>query len=405
MKASPSQVGFIQGVQTPNVVVDPVLFAAYTRRMRFSALGNTAISPGSSTQVQLKKTGIVPALEVRVSGNVVVGGTIGTTTAGFEWPRNLLKGVKVSVNGQSTLVDARGLDVNVAEYLSDRDINDRGVLQRFNSATAVQQGTLSQSHEDWGATGAASNFIAPGLNVAAVGTYPVDMTYVIPIALNQVNLIGSVFGQSQATNINAEFIWGQALTAGASELFSAIGASATISLAGVNFDVTAVAYSIPVVNGVTIVPDLSMLHGLNHWSVGVSTSGETEYLLPGTGAGRSLCRVFYNVYNGGTPLTPFAHTATNFTTCAYKYGANDVPETLVNGSKLRAINERAYGTDIGKNWGYGCWDFINQYAARDIIDLGQTSDFRVVIGLASTPTAGAQVHLTQETLFAANVGA
>jgi hypothetical protein len=403
--ASPAQVGFIQGVQTPNVAVDPKAFAAYTRRMRFAALAPTAISPGSSTQVQLKKTGVVSALEVRVAGNVVVSGTIGTTTASYEWPRNILKGVKISVNGQSTLIDARGLDVNVAEYLSDRDINDRGVSQRYANATAVTQGTLSQSHEDWGATGAAANFIAPGLNTAATGPYPVDLTYVIPIALKQANLIGSVFGQSQATNINAEFIWGQATTAGATELFSAIGASAVISLAAVTFDVTAVAYSIPVVNGTTVVPDLSMLHGLNHWQIGVSASGETEYLLPGTGAGRSLCRVFYNIYNGGTPLTPLAHTATNITTCAYKYGANDVPETLVNGSKLRAINERAYGTDIGKNWGYGCWDFINQYAARDIIDLGQTSDFRVVIGLAATPAAGSVVHLTQETLFAANVGA
>jgi hypothetical protein len=399
---SPAQVGFIQGVQTPNTQVNPQAYAAYTRRMRFSALGSTAISPGSSTQVQLKKTGVVAALEVRVFGNVVVGGTIGTTTASYEWPRNILKGVKVSVNGQSTLIDARGLDINCAEYLADRDINDRGVLQRFGNATAVQQGTLSQSHEDWGATGAASNYIAPGLNVAAIGTYPIDLTYVIPIALNQTNLIGSVFGQSQATNINAEFIWGQATTAGVAELFSAIGGSATISLTGVSFDVTALVYSIPVVNGTTVVPDLSMLHGLNHWQMPVSTSGETEYLLPGTGAGRSLCRVFYQILNAGVP---YAHTSTNITTCAYKYGANDVPETLTNGSKLRALNERAYGTDIGKNWGYGCWDFINQYAARDIIDLGQTSDFRVVIGLASTPSAGSAVHLTQETLFAANVGA
>jgi hypothetical protein len=400
--ASPAQVGFIQGVQTPNTQVNPQAFAAYTRRMRFSALGSTAISPGSSTQVQLKKTGVVSALEVRVSGNVVVSGTIGTTTASYEWPRNILKGVKLSVNGQSTLIDARGLDINLAEYLSDRDINDRGVSQRYGNATAVQQGTLSQSHEDWGATGAASNYIAPGLNVAATGTYPIDLTYVIPIALNQANLIGSIFGQSQATNINAEFIWGQAVTAGVAELFSAIGASAAISLAGVNFDVTAVAYSIPVVNGTTVVPDLSMLHGLNHWQMPVSTSGETEYLLPGTGAGRSLCRVFYQVLNAGVP---YAHTSTNITTCAYKYGANDVPETLVNGSKLRAINERAYSTDIGKNWGFGCWDYINQYAARDIVDLGQTSDFRIVIGLAGTPSAGSSVHLTQETLFAANVGA
>jgi hypothetical protein len=396
---APVQVAFVQGVQTPSAVVAPQLFAQYTRRMRFAAQSATPIAGlGTSNQVQLKKTGVVSALEVRVAGNVVIGGTIGTTTASYEWPYNLLKGIKVSVNGQSTLIDVRGLDVKANEYMTEREINDRGVAQRFGNATAFNQGTLSLSHEDWGATGAAANFIAPGLNVAAVATYPLDLTYFIPLAANQVNLIGSIFGQSQATNINLELIW-----ATQAELFSAFGASATLTMTGVNFDVTALAYSIPVVQGNTVLPDLSQLHGLNHYQQAVTVSGESEYLLPGTGAGRALLRLFYNVMTGSTS-TPLAHTAANFTTCAYKFGANDVPETLVNGSKLRAINERSYNTDIGKLWGYGCWDYASQYALRDVIDLGQTSDFRLVIGLAATPTAGI-VHITQETLFAASVGA
>lgn len=394
---APVQVAFVQGVQTPSTAVAPQIFAQYTRRMRFAAQASTAIAGlGSSNQVQLKKTGVVAALEVRISGNVVIGGTIGTTTMSYEWPYNLLAGCKLSVNGQSTLIDARGLDIKVNEFMQNRDLNDRGVLQRFNSATATQQGTLSLSSEDWGGTGAAANYLAPNQNVAAIQTYPIDLTYVIPVAADQVSLIGSIFGQSQATNINLELIWGSQAA-----LFSAVGGAATIAFTGVVFDVTAVAYSIPVVQGNTVLPDLSQLHGLNHYQQSVAVSGESEYLLPGTGAGRSLLRLFYNVYSSSAPL---AHNATNFTTCAYKYGANDVPETLTNGSKLRAINERQYNTDIGRNWGYGCHDFANEYALRDVVDLGQTSDFRLVVGLAATPTTGV-VHITQETLFAAAVGA
>jgi hypothetical protein len=388
---------FIQGVQTPAAVVAPELFAKLTRRMRFAAQSNTPIAGlGTSNQIQLKKTGVVAGLELRVSGSVVIGGTIGTTTASWEWPYNLLQGIKLSVNGQSTLIDARGLDVKVNEYMSDREVNDRGVTQRVGNATAINQGTLSQSHEDWGGTGAAANFIAPGLNVAAAASYPVDLTYFIPVAADQVNLIGSIFGQSQATNINLELQW-----ATQAQIFSAFGGAATLAVTGVVFDVTAIAYAIPVYDQKTILPDLSLLHGLNHWQQSVTSSGESEYNVPGTGAGRSLLRLFWNAYSSAAPL---AVTAANYTTLAYKYGANDVPETLPNGSKLRAINERMYNTDIGKVWGYACWDFASQYALRDVIDLGTTSDFRTVIGLAGTPTNGV-IHFTQETLFAANVGA
>lgn len=392
-------IAFVQGVQTPATQVAPQTFATHTKRMRFSAQAPTPIAGlGSSNNVQLKKTGVVAGLEVRVYGDVVIGGTIGTTTASYAWPYNLVSSFKLTVNGQSTLIDAKGLEVKVNEVMSNKNLDDRGVSQRVGNATAFTQGTLSLSSEDWGGTGAAANFIAPGLNVAAIGTYPIELTYFIPVASDQVALIGSIFGQSQATNINLELNWSTQ-----SQLFSAVGGAATIAFTAVNFDVTAIAYSIPVVDGITVLPDLSMLHGLNSYQQSVTSSGESEYLLPGTGAGRSLFRLYGNVYSGSV-ATPLAVTAANFTTLAYKYGANDVPETVPNGSKLRAINERLYNTDIGKLWGFWCWDWASQFALRDIIDLGSTSDFRAVIGLVSTPTNGV-VRIVQETLFATSVGA
>lgn len=394
---APVNVAYVQGVQTPSTAVEPRVFAAYTRRMRFAAASPTPIvGLGSTNSVQLKKTGIVSALEVRVKGTVVVGGTIGTTTASYDWPYNIIKSFKLTVNGQSTLIDAPGLAVKVNEFMSDREVDDRGVAQRVGNATAITQGTLSLSHEDWGGTGAAANYIAPGLNTAAIGNYPIDITYIVPVAADQVSLIGSLFGQSQATNINLDLNW-----ATQAQLFSAVGGAATLAFTGLTWDVTAVAYSIPVVNGNTVLPDLSQLHGLNTVMFPVTASGENELVLAGTGAGRSLLRVYANTYSSAAPL---AVTDTNYTTLAYKFGANDVLETVASGGKLRAINERAYNTDIGKAWGYFCWDYASQYALRDVIDLGQTSDFRLIVGLASNPTNG-QVWVTQETLFAAAVGA
>lgn len=393
----PSSVAFIQGVQTPDTEVDPQGFAAYTRRMRFAAQSPTPIAGlGSANQIQLKKTGIVAGLEIRMSGSVVIGGTIGTTTMSYEWPYNLLKSIKVTVNGQSTLIDARGGDIKVNEYQANRNLDDRGVQQRIGSTTARTQGTLSLSSDDWGGTGAAANFMAPGTNVAAIATYPIDFSYFVPIAADQVNLIGSVFGQSQATNINVELNW-----ATQTDLFSAVGGSATVSFTGVNFDITGVVYSIPVVSGKTKVPDLSQLHGLNHFQQSITASGDQEFLIPGTGAGRTLLRLTSQVYSSAAPL---AVNATNFGNMSYKFGANDVPEIVPNGAKLRSINERWYNTDIGAFWGFFAWDYANQYALRDVIDLGQTTDFRLLVGPVSTPTNGI-IHITQETLFAASVGA
>ena len=95
-------VAFVQGVQTPATQVNPPAFMEHTRRMRFAAQAATPIAGlGTSNNVQLKKTGVVAALEVRVYGDVVIGGTIGTTTASFNWPYNLVSAFKVSVNGRS----------------------------------------------------------------------------------------------------------------------------------------------------------------------------------------------------------------------------------------------------------------------------------------------------------------
>jgi hypothetical protein len=397
MSPSPAQVAYVQGVQTNDTVVDPLTFAQFTRRTRFPMKSSSAIGGlGTSDQIQLKKTGIISALEIRVAGSVVIGGTIGTTTMSYEWPYNLIKALKLSVNGQSTLIDTRGLDLKLADIALDTDVTDKGVDQRYGNATAVGNGTMSLSHEDWGGTGAASNYMAPGLNVAAIGTYPIDLTYVVPVAADQTNLVGSIFGQSQATNINVEIVY-----ASQSELFSAVGGSATVSFAGVTIDVTGVAYSIPVVNGKATVPDLSQLHGVNTFQNQISVSGDSEINLPGTGQGRKLLRLWWNTYSSATPLVM---NATNYGNLAYKYGSNTVPETLPNGSKLRALNERQVNSDIGKCWGYGMWDFASRFALRDVIDLGTTSDFRLLVGLVSTPTSG-KIFITQETLYAAAIGA
>lgn len=384
----------IQGVASPEVDVNPASFYQATRRMRFSMRQLTAISGlGSGDSVQLRQTGIISSLELRVQGTITFAGTITGTTMSYDWPLNIPKLIKLSANGQSNLVSLRGLTARALEFVSNPRLQDSGIAITF-TATAQNQGSLKLASDDWGTSGV--NALNPGATVAAVGAYTIDLTYFIPVALDPVTLIGSVYAQSAATNLSLDIDWNTATS-----LFTLGGA--TTQTNALNWSVTGRAYSIPNVGGRYVVPDLSQFHQLAEFGQGGITQGLNEPLLPGTGAGRKLCRLLFNVYSGATP-TPLAMTQANFSTVGWAYGGNDQPESYPSGTNLRAENLRLCGTDVGGLWGFGVWDFVNQFALRDVVDEAMTSDLRVQFNLVNSPTSG-RVQILQETLFAAPVGA
>ena len=385
----------IQGVTSPNVVVDPDTFYKATRRLRFPMSALKAIAGlGSTDSVQLRQTAILAGLEVRVAGTITFGGTIGTTTMSYMWPFDLVQEFRLSANGQSNLIRARGLSIRAMEFITNPKIDDTGISKTF-TAVAATAGTLALPCDDWGTSGV--NVLAPGTNVAAIGTYTVDLTWMIPVAADPVSLVGAVYAQSSATNLTLDIQW-----ATQAQIVSALGGAATFASA-LNWSVTGLAYSIPNVNGNYVVPDLSQFHQLAEYRQGGLAQGTNEPVLPGTGVGRRLMRLLHNVYSGAVP-TPLAMNATNFNVVGWAYGGSDVPEGYASGANLRAQNIRTAGTDIGGLWGFGLWDFASQFALRDVVDEGATSDLRVQIGLVASPTSG-YAQILQETLFAAPVGA
>jgi len=385
----------IQGVTSPNVVVDPPTFYAATRRLRFPMRSLTAIAGlGSTDSVQLRQTGIIGGLEIRVVGTVTFGGTIGTTTMSYEWPFNLIQEIRLSANGQSNLVKARGLSIRALEFVTNPKIDDAGLSKSFGG-TAQVAGTLALPSDDWGTSGV--NTMAPGTNVAAVGTYTVDLTFFVSVAADPVSLIGAVYAQSSATNLALDVQW-----ATQNQIVSALGGAATFA-SSLQWSVTGRAYSIPNVGGNYVVPDLSQFHQIAETRFAGFGQGTNEPLLPGTGVGRRLMRALFNVYSGAV-ATPLAMNATNFNVVAWAYGGSDVPEGYASGTNLRAENIRVAGVDLGGLWGFGLWDFASQFALRDTVDEGATSDLRLQIGLVSAPTSGF-ASVCQETLFAAPVGA
>jgi hypothetical protein len=391
---TPSAPLSIQGQSAPDVVVNPGAFYAATRRMRYPMKTLTTFAGfGGTDSVQLRQTGIVAALEIRVTGTMVFGGTITGTTMSNRWPYNLASAVKLSANGQSQLINCNGLQLKALEFASNNDINDRGVARTL-TATAATQGTLSTAAEDWGTNGA--NQLGPGVTVGAIGTYTVDLDFVVPVAADQISLVGAVFAQSAATNLTLDLQWETQAN------LLTLGGSATL-VPNLQYQVTGVVYSIPNVGGQAVVPDLSQFHQVAGFRQAGQGAGDNEILLPGTGVGRKLMRVLFQTYTGATPA-PLPMTQANFGNLAWRYGGSDQPEGFPNGQALRYLNERQTSCDFGRFWGIGMWDFASQFALRDVVDESYTSDLRLLINLVNAPTTPF-VEIVQETLFAAPVGA
>lgn len=384
----------IQGIAMPNLAIDPMSFYSATRRLRFAMKSRTTFAGiGNTDTVELRKAGIVDVLEVRVKGNVVFGGTITGTTMTYEWPLNLIKNFRLSANGQSNLIQARGMVIRVHELVDNKDINNE-ISKTFNGATQ-NTGTLALATDDWGTNGA--NIMAPNSTVAAIGTYTVDLSFFIPVAADHKSLSGAIFAQTSATNLTLSIDWNT------SAALVSLGGSATVDFSGLQFSVIGCVFSIPSVGGKFPLPDLSHFHQIAEWRQSGLGQNTNDVSIPGVGVGRGLLRLIFNVYSGATPA-PLAMTDANFNLVDWAYGGATIPEAYANGGDMRIMNLRLSGEDMGAAWGIGVFDFVNIFALRDVVDEGETADLRLQVGLVNAPTAG-YIMAAQETLFAAPVGA
>lgn len=384
----------LQGIQVPKAVVDPNGFFAGTRRNLLQMKGATAFAGlGATDTISLLQTGIISGLQVKFSGSLVVALPTGTCATTGRWPYDLAKNMRVSANGQSNLINCGGADLKVRDLISLGDVNDRGVTRGVGGAspgTQVTQGTLSLNNESWG--------VGQGVTAIAAATYPVELTWFLPIAMDQRNLVGAIFAQTSSTDLTLVVDW-----ASSSDLFVLTG-TATATLTG-TIVVEGIVYTIPQSQGGLILPDLSAFHSLikSRWpNVG---NGLNEVKLPGQGIGRQLMRLYWRTFNGATPAV-LPVNDTNYGQLGYRFGGSDTPELIYGGKQVAYFNERLVGSDIGSLAGYVLFDFASEFAARDSIDESLTNELRL---LAEIPTGVALtspfMEIVQETLFAGAAGA
>lgn len=365
--SSSQQVLTMQGIQVPASAVDPAAFFAATRRQNLLMKSLAAFSGlGQTDNLPILQTGIISHLRVRVYGSVTVNIGTGTAATNYAWPYNLIRQLRFTANGQSNLISVSGSALKVLEKTNRLPNSDRGVSQYFGGAapgTAYQQGTLSRNSETWG--------LGSGVTGLANNTYNFNLCYEVPVAYDDITLLGAIFAQTQSTDLELAIDWNNTAT-----LFSLTGNAAVTVAASVVLEGTV--YTIPSVNGGIVIPNLSAFHQLTESRApNAVANGNSEITLAGQGVGRQLMRLgFRTINNGNTTFSPLVMNETNYNQLYWKFGGNTTPETFQDGRMLRHFNEDLYDDDIGALFGYGMFDFSSQWAQRDSVDEGSATQLR-----------------------------
>jgi hypothetical protein len=382
----------LQGQAVPAGVVDPREFFRRTQRnvvplqsTSYAGLGN------SEPSTKMLETGIVAGITLKFAGTLTLTPGTGTIASTARWPYGLARNTKVMANGQSNLINVNGIQLKAREIMQRGDLSDRGVVQAIGGAspgTSRSQGTMALASESWGV----------GSNVTGLGagTYDVALEWFYPIAFDQVSLLGAIFAQTSATDLNVPVDW-----APLTDLFTLTG-NAAAALTG-SIVKEQILYSIPEGDGgVIIVPDLSSFHQLIASRQPALGTGENELRLAGQGVGRQLERLYWQVYNGAGAGVPLPVNNTNFGQIALRYGGNETPEIWTDAMALRHHNERTFNSDLGAFWGFSCLDFCSEHALRDSIDMGAASELRFKFDIPSgVSLTSAACEYVQESMIAA----
>jgi hypothetical protein len=381
----------MQGVAVPAGIVDVNAFRERTRRHIQQEKALT-YSGQSGDIVELRKSDILAGITVRFSGTVTITPGTGTVASTARWPYDFIKAARFTANGASNLINTSGLKLKLRDIQKHGDLTDRGVQQTIGGVVR-NQGTLAKATEVWG--------VGSNTYALANGSYSVDLEWHVPVAEDMIDLAGAIFLQTSTADLTLALDY-----APLTDLFVTTG-NGTVALTG-GFQVLTTKFSIPVVEGGIVVPDLSAFHSMIQSRVanGLAT-GENELRLVGQGSGKALIRLSYQLWNGaGTASAPVPMTAANFGVQSWRYATNETPDQFIDGTHMRIAQERFYNSDVGGYWGFGTHEFSREDSWRDVVDLGTTAEFRLVTNLQTALTlASPALEYVMETAYVAGQGA
>lgn len=342
--------------------INPGLFNQLTSKTIFDPINFPLPAFGNFVENQLLQVGIVSKLKFLIVGTITtVGGTV-TIVPTAKWPWGLLAKVTVSGNGQNDFIACDGWDLRIRRITANRAYIDGVSFYPVNPTS-------------------------PPFNLAGVANFV--LSYEVPIAMDDTTLVGSLYAQSEATNLTY-----RVQTEVQTNLFTVTAGTIAIA-AVVNLEETIfeVPYD-PNHPDTLVIPDLTVLHGLvgNENAVGAQTQIDTQlYRIQG-----QLERLIFRQQDVSTAAAFYA--TNNYNYCQLLYGANQTPYTFNPMAMLRDRNNQDYREVLPD--GVFVLDFVVENPARDQVLLEGVTNLRLRTNYVVAPAATASLHFVQETLFA-----
>lgn len=362
-----------QGV---NFAPDPAAFFELTERNEYTPLSGDIPGSGSAFNRPLPQAGVLSAIKVLFVGTLTTTLGAGTVTTTSRWPYGFLDRVSLAANAQNDLISANGLDLHVL-----RAIRNPGFVP--NDDLDVVPGGVG-----------AGQVIPTGASAIVLG-------WEIPVAIDDVSLIGSLYAQSPSMNL--QLILRQAVT---TDLLVAAGGAVINSITG-TFYVEVTSFDIPITTGENprlITPDLSRLHGINAIEVPYSNTGVVRAPLVRVNGQLDRLLVAVTKANPAGAVTNQFLSATadavGIDAIRIEYGAAEKPLDYDPAHFLAWRNLDHYADALPSS--YLAFDFLAENAPRDVILMTGVTDLNAVVTVDSAVVvgAGAAVRLVQETLFA-----
>jgi len=343
--------------------INPGLFNQLTSKTIFDPINFALPSFGNYIENQLLQVGIVSKIRLVVAGTITTVGAPVTITPTAKWPWGLLARVTISGNGQNDFISCDGWDLRIRQITANRAFVD-------------------------GVSSFPSNPTAAPFNVATANS-PFTLVYEIPIAMDDTTLVGSLYAQSEATNLTYRL-----QTATSADLFNITAGTLTLA-ANVYLEETVfeVPYD-PQHPDTLVIPDLTVLHGLvgNDNAIGAQTQMDTQlYRIQG-----QLERLIFRQQDAQASTTFYPTASYNYAQLIY--GSNQTPYTYQPLTHLRARNNQDYRVVLPD--GIYVLDFVAENPARDQVLLEGVTNLRLRTSYSVLPAATSSLHFVQETLFA-----
>jgi hypothetical protein len=359
-------VNFLSNLPPDKFQMNPALFMESTERQDIPQQSTEFKGLGSSMQIRLQNVGVIALVKLYFNLTFKTG-TEGTVSTLPGFPYYLLKRCAFNANGQTSLIQARGTTLRARRQRIFR-----------NPAEYIEN--------------------APPTGSLALSTsYSCVFVIDVPIAHDMYTLIGAILAQNPATYLSLELSF-----ANSTDVFAFTGKGEIAAFTGTVYaELTTFAVGQTAVGskaGVTILPDLTVFHGLLDNTFQFTNNGLVQAPLIRT-AGQ-LVNYAFNVNNGGvSEISPFA-----LTEIAFKYGGNRQPRVYNPTVFLVDKNQQDYNGVVqirGLTFTY--LDFEVDNPVRDLFIPEALVELQAAITVPATITPAANSYLLyeEETLYPA----